>query len=167
MAVLRASDRFILDRVKNMPEAEQGAGSKGYGEAEIIKRLKEYRQANNAEDGSPSLADFFKERGVETLMVDLETRTREVVLKQIKVFAERNGKPKNYMTEDEEKEQVRLQAVKQEEERKKREEEAKKTEEEETQAQLREQKRAIDEKRTAKFFQEERQMLEMKAQPIR
>ena len=71
------------------------------------------------------------------------------------------------MTEDEEKEKARLQAVKKEEERKKQEEKERKKEEEGMELEFRQQKAAINEKRIQKYTDQERKMLEMKAQPIR
>lgn len=73
-----------------MTQAEQEAASgKGYNEAEIKKRLAEYREANCKEDGTPSLADFFKERGIESLIINIEEKAKEVILQQMKVFVER------------------------------------------------------------------------------
>ena len=91
--VFRASDKYVIERVKKMTEAEQTSGGdssqKAYTEAAIVKRLKEYRLANNPEDVSPALPDFFKERGIDTIYVDIEAYQREVLIEQVKVFIER------------------------------------------------------------------------------
>ena len=90
--LFRASDQYIVDRVKNMTQQEQevGGDSKdGYNETELKKRLKTYHQANDAEDGTPSLMDFFKERGIGNLTISIEETGRDLALQQVKVFVER------------------------------------------------------------------------------
>lgn len=76
-----------------MSQKEQEAGGdgkqKGYSEAEIKKRLKDYRKNNNPDDGSLSLADFFKEKQIATLFINIEERPKEIALQQMKVFVER------------------------------------------------------------------------------
>eukprot|EP01022_Parablepharisma_sp_SALTPOND_P027363 TRINITY_DN663_c4_g1_i1.p1 TRINITY_DN663_c4_g1~~TRINITY_DN663_c4_g1_i1.p1 ORF type:complete len:859 (+),score=160.63 TRINITY_DN663_c4_g1_i1:101-2578(+) len=167
--LLNASDKYVIERVKNMTEQEQGSGGDNgkYNETEIKKRLKEYRAANNPEDGTLSLADFFKERSVDALTLDLEAHAKEILLQKSKVFVERNGKPKNYMTEDEEKEKARLEELKKVEEKKKANEEQRKVKGERTEAEFKQQKKAIDERRTQKYLEHERQALEAKAKPIK
>ena len=168
--VLKASDKYVVERVKNMTEQEQGSGAEAgatYNEAEIKKRLKEYRDENNTENGNVCLADFFNERKVDEIAVDLEANPKEVILQKVKVFVDRNGKPKNYMTEDEEKEKVRLKTVQAAEENKKVIQAQKKIEAERTEIELKQQKKSIDEKRTQKYLEQERKLLESKAKPIR
>jgi len=166
---LKACDQYVLNRVKNMTQAEiaSGGDSGEYNEAAIKKRLKEYNEANHPIDGSLSLLDFFKERNVENIELDLDKLSKEVLLQKIKVFVERNGKPKNYMTEDEEKEKIRLAAVKEAEELKKQEIYRKKVESEKEEIELKAQKKIIDEKRTTKYWEQERLLLEAKARPIK
>jgi hypothetical protein len=91
--VFEASEKYVIERVKNMTEEEQGAGKdarkKGYTEAEIKARLKEYRTSNNTDDGGLSLADFFKEKAVATLLINIEKAPKEIAMQQSKVFVER------------------------------------------------------------------------------
>lgn len=73
-----------------MTQEEQEAGAlKGYSEAELKKRLAQYREANCKEDGTPSLADFFKERGIIPLTINIDEKSQEVIFEQLKVFIER------------------------------------------------------------------------------
>jgi adenylate kinase len=151
-----------------MSQAEQEASSgKGYNESEIKKKLAEYREANCKEDGTPSLSDFFKERGLEPLAINIEEKPKEVILQQMKVYTERSGKPKNYMTEDEDKEQIRQENVKKHQELLAQKKEIEKQEEEKTEKSYIVQKESIDAKRIEKYLEQERQLLELKAQPLK
>eukprot|EP00826_Nyctotherus_ovalis_P055279 TRINITY_DN7327_c0_g1_i5.p1 TRINITY_DN7327_c0_g1~~TRINITY_DN7327_c0_g1_i5.p1 ORF type:complete len:702 (+),score=267.13 TRINITY_DN7327_c0_g1_i5:447-2552(+) len=164
--MVNASEGYVMERVKNMSEAELAAAG-GYTEADIVKRLKEYRSVNEAEDGSYSLIHFFHERNVEVLKVNAETQSKELIVSKSKVFIERNGKPKNYMTEDEEKEKVRLEELRKLQEKKALEFAQKQAQSEITEQQLKQQKKIIDEKRTERYQQQEKEMLDSKAGPIR
>ena len=164
--VIKLSDAHIMERVKNMTEKELLTAG-GYTDAEITKRLKEYHNVNEAEDGSYSLIHFFNERNVEVLRMDAEKQAKELILSKSKVFVERNGKPKNYMTEDEEKEKLRLEELRKEQKKKIEETKQRQIESEITEQELKGQKKIIDEKRTEHYLRKEKELLDSKASPIR
>ena len=96
---------FLKQRVKELPqEVVEGTH---WNDADMDRRLKEYRELNSSEVGDPALIDFFKKYEIGTFEKKADEE-EEQVMEAFKIFIEREGKPFNYMTFDEEAEQKRL-----------------------------------------------------------
>lgn len=70
------------------------------------RRIKAYRLANNSEVAEPAVQDFFKTQGIQFYKESIQTRTRDA-LNGFKIYIERNEKPYNFMTYDDDEEEVR------------------------------------------------------------
>lgn len=102
----------MKERVKELPE-EKIAGTH-WNDADMDRRLKEYRDSNNSEIGDPSIVEFFKKWDIEVF--DEKANGEEAQLVEaFKIFIERKGKPFNYMTFDDEDENSRIQRLEEEE----------------------------------------------------
>jgi adenylate kinase len=86
--VIHGEDKDLIDRVRNLSEAEiEGTH---YNAADMQRRLKSYRLANNSEVAEPSIQDFFKNQGKITLHnVDAFAQTSENALCSMKIYIER------------------------------------------------------------------------------
>jgi len=73
----------------------------------MLRRLKSYRLANNSEIANPSVSDFFEKEGTKVYKESIETSTKDAC-SSFKIHIERNEKPCNYMTFDEEEERKRV-----------------------------------------------------------
>lgn len=72
----------------------------------MIRRLKAYRTANNSVVAEPSVQYFFKKQAVGLYTEDINTCQKDA-LNGFKIYIERNEKPYNYMTYDNEEEKER------------------------------------------------------------
>jgi adenylate kinase len=102
-SVLRmdAEDDFLKQRVKDLPE-EKVQGTH-WTDADLDRRLKAYREANNSSVDDPSLTSFFEKHGIE-VHASSAADEEEKVFEGQKIFIERIERPKNFMTFDQERE---------------------------------------------------------------
>ena len=84
--VLEGADESLIDRVRELPE-DRIAGTH-YKEADMRRRIKEYRVANNSTVAEPAVQDFFREQGIKFFKEDILTRTRDA-LNSFKIYVER------------------------------------------------------------------------------
>ena len=101
---LEGDDDFLKNRVKELPQ-ETVEGTH-WNDADMDRRLKDYRAVNNSEVEDPALIDFFKKYDIGTFNKGADEE-EEQVLEACKIFIERHGRPFNYMTFDEDKEAAR------------------------------------------------------------
>lgn len=67
--VLQGSDDYLMTRVRDLPEsAVQGTH---YTAADMARRLKAYRTANNSQVAEPSVQEFFGRNGVQVFNQDI------------------------------------------------------------------------------------------------
>merc|ERR1712060_199199 len=104
VVVLEGNDDALIERVRELPE-DQIAGTQ-YNMKDMIRRLKAYRTANNSDVAEPAVQDFFKQRGIGFQTEDMNTRVKDA-LNGLKIYIERNEKPYNFMTWDEDDEETR------------------------------------------------------------
>lgn len=96
--VLEGADDNLIQRVRELPE-DRITGTH-YNEADMRRRIKDYRVANNSQVAEPAVQDFFQEQGVKFFRENMMTRARDA-LNSFKIYIERNEKPFNFMTYDE------------------------------------------------------------------
>ena len=60
--VLTGEDDFLINRVRELPEDQ--IADTHYNQADMVRRLKSYRVANNSEVAEPSVQELFKQQGV-------------------------------------------------------------------------------------------------------
>lgn len=71
-------------------------------EEDFVRTSEEYRNANLAEDGTPSTAEFFSEQcGLQMLPIDIDACTEEEAFQAIKVHMESKGQFFNYLRSEE------------------------------------------------------------------
>ena len=58
VVVFKGDDEFLMNRVRELPEAK--IDGTHYNNADMIRRLKIYRAANNSQIAEPSVQEFFK-----------------------------------------------------------------------------------------------------------
>lgn len=163
-----SNDNLLLKRVKDNLR-EQDAFGTHYNSADMDRRLKAYRIANNSQVAEPSLKNFFSEKGGLQLQEELDctSTSTAVSLKSFKIYIERFEKPFNYMTFDQQDEKVHVaqervvldskaQLTKQSVER-----------EEIVEKEVRKQKEAYTKHRLEQIKEYERDVLDAKSQPIR
>lgn len=104
--VLTGDDKALIDRVCGLSQEEiEGTH---YNSKDMARRLKDYRFANNSEVADPSVQDFFKDMCKISLQtVDAVDQSSEHALCSMKIYIERNEKPVNFMTWDDQIEQKR------------------------------------------------------------
>ena len=74
------------------------------------RRLAAYNKANCSDDAEPAIADFFENNQIEIFKQNIEKERRvNKVVNACKIYIERNERPFNYMTYDEEEEKQRIQ----------------------------------------------------------
>lgn len=102
--VLTGKDDELIARVRELPE-DQIAGTH-YNMEDMQRRIKAYRIANNSVVAEPSVQDFFKQQGIKFFAEDIQTRSIDA-LNAFKIYIERNEKPFNFMTWDDDEEKKR------------------------------------------------------------
>lgn len=81
-----------------------------YNLKDMARRLAAYNKANCSDDAEPAIADFFEGHQVEIFKQNIEKqRCSKKVLNACKIYIERNERPFNYMTYDDEEEKERIQ----------------------------------------------------------
>ena len=118
--LLEGNNDFLKQRVKELPE-ETVSGTHWNDEG-MTRRLKGYRESNENEEGAPSVKEFFESQQLNVLVEDAENE-EEKNLEAYKVFVEKEGKPYNYMTGDQENEKERIKRLVEIENKRKNEEE--------------------------------------------
>jgi adenylate kinase len=93
-----ASDDFLKNRVKNMPE--NLLHNTHYNEEGMVRRLHAYRNLNESTKGDLSLSDFFYKNKIEITSLDCKINEDEMVNRS-KIFLERNGPITNFQRFDE------------------------------------------------------------------
>lgn len=75
-----------MKRIRDLPEdAIKGTH---YNSADMIRRLKLYREANNSEIAEPSVQEFFSRQGIKIFYEDVITETLSA-LSGFKIYVER------------------------------------------------------------------------------
>lgn len=95
--MLEGKDEDLISRVRGLPEIE--IANTHYNAAEMKRRLKTYRLANNSEVADPSVSDFFEQQCMSVFRESIKT-TEKDALNSFKIYIERNEKPFNFMTYD-------------------------------------------------------------------
>jgi adenylate kinase len=93
-----ASDDFLKNRVKNMPE--HLLHNTHYNEEGMVRRLHSYRNQNESTKGDLSLSDFFLKNKIDITSLDCKINEDEMVNRS-KIFLERNGPITNFQKFDE------------------------------------------------------------------
>lgn len=162
--LLDGDEKLIKNRVKELPEKK--VEGTHWNNSDLVRRNKLYRTWNNSQIGDPSLVDFFKKWEISVMQencMDSETK----LVEGFKIFIERNGKPVNYMTFDQEDEKVRIAQV-EEQAHERRVLQAEREEREEyVERQWRKQKEEYTKSRFEQIKEQERDLLDSKSQPIR
>lgn len=84
--VLTGSDADLIKRVKNQPESV--IHGTHYTAADMARRLKAYRTANNSTVAEYSVSDFFKQQGIQLFSMQCTSPT-ETALDAFKIYIER------------------------------------------------------------------------------
>lgn len=103
--VLTGDDASLTKRVRDLPES--AVTGTHYTKEDMVRRLQAYRTANNSTVAEPAVQDFFKKQGISVCTEKIDTEERHA-LNGFKIYIERNEKPFNYMTYDEEEESKRF-----------------------------------------------------------
>jgi hypothetical protein len=82
--LLTGSDEELIKRVRNLPE-DVIAGTH-YNNADMTRRIKAYRTANNSKVAEYSVSEFFGQRGVQLLSIKDQVRFRPFVVKEQKLL---------------------------------------------------------------------------------
>jgi adenylate kinase len=162
--LLDGDENYIKRRVKELPE--ERVTNTHWNNADLNRRNKVYRLMNNSPIGDPALVDFFKKWSIGVISERCDEEESKLV-EGFKIFIERNGKPINYMTFDQDAEKVRIsQAEEQVKARKTKEADAAEREEY-IERQWRKQKEDYTKSRFEQIKEQERDLLDSKSQPIR
>lgn len=102
--VLTGDDQELMNRVMELPQ-DQLEGTH-YTKDDMVRRLGAYRLANNSKVAEPSVQEFFKVEGIKYLCEKVSSSCK-VAMSGFKIYIERNEKPFNYMTWDEQEEEIR------------------------------------------------------------
>ena len=78
-----------------------------FTDADMERRLKIYKEKNQSTVGDPSISTFFQQYNI-PVFIQSGTQPEEELLNAMKIFIEQSGKPKNYMTFEEEAEKARI-----------------------------------------------------------
>jgi hypothetical protein len=90
-----------MSRIRDLPEsAIEGTH---YTKDDMLRRLAAYRLANNSEVAEPSVQFFFQEQGIKYCTEKIGTKA-DFVFNAFKIYIERNEKPYNFMTWDDDEE---------------------------------------------------------------
>jgi len=87
--VLKQQEQFLIDRVKNLPEAVV-AGTH-YNVADTKRRFRAYQKANLSDVADPSVQDFFRSNQVQIFAKDCALDS-EAVMNSMKIYIERVSK---------------------------------------------------------------------------
>lgn len=162
--LLDGKENLISRRVKELPEHK--IRGTHWNSKDLLRRFKLYRQTNNSPIGDPSVTDFFTYWNVGLIQEDCNDDEKKL-FEAFKIFIERNGKPFNYMTFDEEAEKVRISKVKEQVNEKKIKEAEILEREEYVEKQWRKQKEEYTKSRFEQIKEQEKDLLDSKSQPIR
>ncbi len=105
---LDGEDEFLKTRVKDLPE--ETVTDTHWNDADMDRRLKAYREANNSEVDDPNLTTFFEKYDIQNFSSNCEEE-QEKLFEAFKIFIEKLGKPFNYMSYDDKKEEERQSQV--------------------------------------------------------
>lgn len=162
--LVEGDEKYIQRRVKDL--AEERIKGTHWNAKDLIRRNKIYRQINNSPIGDPALIDFFIKWEISVMTENCnEEQTR--LVEACKIFIERNGKPNNYMTFDEEDEKVRIAKVEEQVKEKQAQIADIEEREEYVERQWRKQKESYTKSRFDQIKEQERDLLDAKSQPIR
>ena len=84
--VFKGDDDFLINRVKQLPE--DSINGTHYNNADMIRRLKQYRTANNSTIAEPSVQDFFIQKGLQIFTIESDLPS-DKVLASLKIYIER------------------------------------------------------------------------------
>lgn len=84
--VFKGDDNFLIERVRQLPE--DSINGTHYNNADMIRRLKQYRTANNSTIAEPSVQDFFLQKGVQIFTIESQLPS-DKVLASLKIYIER------------------------------------------------------------------------------
>ncbi|XP_072756801.1 adenylate kinase 7 isoform X2 [Anoplolepis gracilipes] len=91
VVILEASDKFLKERVINLPEKE--IQNTHYTEEHMLRRLREYRE-RNTDDNTP--LQLFDEMEIHPLVISVEADTCPDMFPTIYQCLEKLGEPRNY-----------------------------------------------------------------------
>lgn len=141
---LDAEDDFLKQRVKELPE-EKVQGTH-LNDADLDRRLKAYREANNSAVDDPNITAFFEKYGID-VHASSAADEEEKVFEGMKIFVERSERPKNFMTFDQEREGQRKEEGKRESERESSATKSRAEKEEDLEQELKKEKKAYSDSR--------------------
>lgn len=72
--------------MRELPE-DQIAGTQ-YNMADMMRRIKAYRKANNSEVAEPAVQDFFREQGIKFYKENIHTRVKDA-MNGLQIYIER------------------------------------------------------------------------------
>jgi hypothetical protein len=78
---------------------ESKVASTHFTASDMKRRQKVYHEFNNSKTAEPSVQQFFKEQGVQLFEKDANLEVKKI-MDSIKIYIERNGKPRNFMHND-------------------------------------------------------------------
>ena len=84
--MLDGSDEALIHRVRELTE-DQIAGTH-YNDADMKRRIRDYRDANNNKVAEPAVQDFFLQQGIKFFKESMQTSTRNA-LNSFKIYIER------------------------------------------------------------------------------
>lgn len=87
--LIDGTDEDLIARVRALPEKEI-AGTH-YNKTDMERRLKIYRTANNSEIADPSVADFFRQQGIQVFTENINTSVEDA-FNALKIYIERVSK---------------------------------------------------------------------------
>lgn len=162
--VLTGNDADLTKRVKHLPESM--ITGTHYTAADMQRRLKAYRIANNSQVAEYSVSDFYDQQGISLFKKNCTTET-DKALDSFKIYIERNEKPFNFMTYDEIAENKRNMEFLMGQMHKENRMVERNKQEEVVEQVLKKQKEAATKQRMAQLRNEQKEVLENKSQPIR
>jgi len=86
VVLLQGTDEFLKQRVKELPE--ERVANTHYNEEGMNRRLAEFKKNNDATTGESILADFFKERFIEPLVINVTNPSNDS-FDNLRTFIER------------------------------------------------------------------------------
>lgn len=158
------SDEFLISRVKALPESVI-AGTH-YNEADMKRRLKDYRRANEDPSGNPGIKDFFVENFTDVFSIDSNTPEFDT-FESLKIYVERFGRPINYQSHQEDAENNRIRELEQATAKKRLIKSSQEKREEAVEADSRNNRVNQANKKIDLLHTAEKQLLEERAQPLK
>ena len=162
--VLKCSDEFLTKRIMDMTEAQ--TKNSHFNQKDLKRRLKQYKDANCSADGSPSIQQLFKSRGIDIIEINADNPISDMIIGRMKLFIERNGKPKNYLNEEEVVEKKRVEKFNEFFKEKIDKEDDAISKKKKIELELRSQREDIDGERLQDKIKEENRYLKEKAEPL-